>query len=297
MSDAFGGPGWWFASDGKWYPPEKHPDADYRARHGGVDAPDVSSPHTPTNPPRESMDEAASQDTIDLRDAPSPSGANEAPPRRFTVASRQFADVSPRPLISHPRSPSVVHPNEPEQRSPRDPAVGRLRVEVASAARASVGKSHATPVRPAPVRVSSSTDLVPVSVPPVGLATFHDRVVAGVLFLAGVAMIVGTFLPWVDGTASETGWQRGDGIVMLIAGVLGASMAGPITVGVRHIAPKSIAIIAGLVGIATAGLAAMTSVLEGRSDGVDFGVGFFVVFGGAVAMTIAGIADAGEALE
>lgn len=25
MSDASGGPGWWQASDGKWYPPERHP--------------------------------------------------------------------------------------------------------------------------------------------------------------------------------------------------------------------------------------------------------------------------------
>jgi hypothetical protein len=25
MSDASGGPGWWHASDGKWYPPEQHP--------------------------------------------------------------------------------------------------------------------------------------------------------------------------------------------------------------------------------------------------------------------------------
>lgn len=26
MSDTSGGPGWWQASDGKWYPPERHPD-------------------------------------------------------------------------------------------------------------------------------------------------------------------------------------------------------------------------------------------------------------------------------
>ncbi len=25
MSDAWQGPGWWIASDGKWYPPELHP--------------------------------------------------------------------------------------------------------------------------------------------------------------------------------------------------------------------------------------------------------------------------------
>jgi hypothetical protein len=26
MSDATQGPGWWQAADGKWYPPEQHPD-------------------------------------------------------------------------------------------------------------------------------------------------------------------------------------------------------------------------------------------------------------------------------
>jgi hypothetical protein len=28
-----GGPGWWQASDGKWYPPERHADPEWRARH------------------------------------------------------------------------------------------------------------------------------------------------------------------------------------------------------------------------------------------------------------------------
>ena len=27
MSDTSQGPGWWLASDGRWYPPETHPDA------------------------------------------------------------------------------------------------------------------------------------------------------------------------------------------------------------------------------------------------------------------------------
>ena len=32
MSDVFEGPGWWMASDGKWYPAEDHPDPGYRQR-------------------------------------------------------------------------------------------------------------------------------------------------------------------------------------------------------------------------------------------------------------------------
>ena len=30
MSEVSGGAGWWMASDGKWYPPELHPDASTR---------------------------------------------------------------------------------------------------------------------------------------------------------------------------------------------------------------------------------------------------------------------------
>ncbi len=34
MSDVSQGPGWWQAADGKWYPPETHPDPNYRQMHG-----------------------------------------------------------------------------------------------------------------------------------------------------------------------------------------------------------------------------------------------------------------------
>jgi hypothetical protein len=45
MSDASRGPGWWQASDGKWYPPEQHPDA-----HRLPDPPPASTPR-PGPPP------------------------------------------------------------------------------------------------------------------------------------------------------------------------------------------------------------------------------------------------------
>ena len=44
MSDLSQGPGWWQASDGKWYPPERHPD--YRP----------PPPPPPTGPPTDSVD-------------------------------------------------------------------------------------------------------------------------------------------------------------------------------------------------------------------------------------------------
>ncbi|MGI9623729.1 MAG: DUF4389 domain-containing protein [Acidimicrobiales bacterium] len=44
MSDQSGGPGWWQASDGLWYAPETHPDADYRAKYPAVE---VAAGETP----------------------------------------------------------------------------------------------------------------------------------------------------------------------------------------------------------------------------------------------------------
>ncbi|MCL4448270.1 MAG: DUF4282 domain-containing protein [Actinobacteria bacterium] len=34
MSDVSQGPGWWQAADGKWYPPEAHPDPGYSQKYG-----------------------------------------------------------------------------------------------------------------------------------------------------------------------------------------------------------------------------------------------------------------------
>lgn len=35
MSDVTQGPGWWIASDGKWYPPELHPSVRAKAQEAG----------------------------------------------------------------------------------------------------------------------------------------------------------------------------------------------------------------------------------------------------------------------
>src|SRR5262245_10048365 len=57
MSDSSQGPGWWQASDGKWYPPESHPDhagqatsADPGADPSGSD-PTQAMPATPSSWP------------------------------------------------------------------------------------------------------------------------------------------------------------------------------------------------------------------------------------------------------
>ena len=88
---------------------------------------------------------------------------------------------------------------------------------------------------------------------------------------------------------SETGWERGDGIATVLAGVVGSAMAGPIFVGFRHALPKATAIIAGLVGVAVVGLAAVNA--------GAIGLGMYVELGAAVVMVIAASADQGDSLD
>src|SRR5579872_6222317 len=45
MSDVSGGPGWWQASDGRWYPPEQHPN------YAPPPPPPASPPPSPPAPP------------------------------------------------------------------------------------------------------------------------------------------------------------------------------------------------------------------------------------------------------
>ena len=49
MSDSTQGEGWWQASDGKWYPPEQHPDF-----QGPATEP-ISAAEPPTAPPTTAM--------------------------------------------------------------------------------------------------------------------------------------------------------------------------------------------------------------------------------------------------
>ena len=51
MSDTSGGLGWWQAGDGKWYPPERHPDAAWRDRYA-ADALPTPPPAPSTRPGR-----------------------------------------------------------------------------------------------------------------------------------------------------------------------------------------------------------------------------------------------------
>ena len=56
MSDSSQGPGWWVASDGKWYPPEQHP-SPWDQQAAPTQAP---APHMPAMPPTAAPPQAAS---------------------------------------------------------------------------------------------------------------------------------------------------------------------------------------------------------------------------------------------
>ena len=103
-------------------------------------------------------------------------------------------------------------------------------------------------------------------------------------------MIVGTFLGWTAGSLVQTGWDRGDGIATIVAGILGSAAAGPFYVGYHHVVPKTVAIIAGLVGLVVVGLTAISVLFDNEASDTSLAVGFFVVLAGAVAMTLGGLA-------
>ncbi len=378
MSNTFEGPGWWLASDGMWYPPERHPDEKYRQAHmappvavqdfPSVEVEDVSeAPEhetTTTIPfaelsPRQAEDERPAQsaprsapqseshgdfaariaETGEMSRAEVEATLNELEIERTNAANTANTVVSPsepaptferddftkkpapasheptptfsvapksppptdteRPVFEGARAASVVEPTPVTAAAMAPPrSSSRLEVELNSAQTQAPTKTIPAPPLHPPVELSTSTDIEPYRprTPPLALATPRDRLIGTMLFLSGVAMIVGSFLNWTTGTIIETGWERGDGLIVIVAGVIGASMAGPILVGFRHVLPKSLAIIAGVVGIIVAGLVAVNSVLETTARGVEFGVGFVVVLVGAIVMTLAALGDQGEAL-
>lgn len=355
MSDVFEGPGYWMASDGKWYAPQRHPDPSYRARFvdDETSATDFAASADVEQQELEQIAAAAEFPSVELdatisttesstplsdihRTASGPPGAvpdlNDAEldlavepdegqmdtavwaedvmadgaeaTSSFSVASPKMSPAQKRPVFDIAPPASVA--GDP-RRSSTEPGEERpTRVELELGHDASVAKRRdvnfgAAPPSGAalgPATMSTALALVPTAATnDHESATMFDRIVAAVIFAAGVAMIVGTFLDWTTGSLIQTGWDRGDGIATVIAGVVGSAAAGPIYVGYRHIIPKSIAIVGGLIGLVVIGLTAISVLFDSESAGTSIGVGFIVVFVGAAAMAVAGLADRGEVLQ
>lgn len=315
MSDVFEGPGWWLASDGKWYPPHLHQDESYRAAHATPserDDPesqsrDVQSTAMPA-PSVVTVSESSSTDNDVGESSPTDNDVGESsPPTKRPGAGASASTVNERAekLRRRAQADRVAVEEEATESDldtvPREPS-GRARLEVAEGhddprTRSVLDETEAQ--RPAiGMRDESrvvSTDVVPVPrVEPLGLepVDLYDRVVASVLFLSGVAMIVGTFMAWEVGPrTSSTGWELGDGLATVVAGVVGSAAAGPIFVGYRHVLPKTLAIVAGLVTTVVVGLSGLQAVSDSSAANTTVGAGFWVVGISGVAMLAAGLAD------
>ena len=104
-------------------------------------------------------------------------------------------------------------------------------------------------------------------------------------------MIVGSFLLWSTGVGEQSGWEAGDGIFTVIAGVIGSAAAGPIFVGFRHNLPRAIALVSGLAGLVVVAISFILSLESGAETGI--GTGMIIAGLSAAAMVLAGIADDG----
>ncbi|MBT8240040.1 MAG: hypothetical protein KJN63_02300 [Acidimicrobiia bacterium] len=208
---------------------------------------------------------------------------------RVSITPPAAAAKSDRPIFEPTRPPSVGDAEHPGSRARLE--VGRAPLEaepVAQRAPSSTVSFESRPHRPLSTASNGLSEIRVYKEP----ADVIDRVIAAVLFSSGLAMIVGTFINWVrEAGGDTTGWDRGDGLATVLAGVLGAAAAGPIFVGFRHIIPKTVAIVCGLVGAVVVGLVGLDVVSDTATAGTSLGAGFWVVLVGALAMIVAGAAE------
>ena len=373
MSDVFEGPGWWMASDGKWYPPKDHPDEGYRNRFStpapvvaGPPAAEVAHQRVPTTVEVPTTADVVEPAAVTVQDEPAlnrsmptpligvngfnghhaqlandvPAPTNDviadeqapleaqpdlsATPDRANDASVSVSDDQwatydePTPEVNRAIDSPVARPEpdqiriskpEPLTPSPKStvervrsqrrlpPSVttsldGHPDVEIelgrpAPAPRTGVGQGLGE-IGFQPVR-ATTTDIVPVPTPVEPQVPVRDRMSAVLIFLSGIAMIVGSFLAWVTGEVNASGWERGEGIVTVIVGIAGSAAAGPIFVGFRHTVLKATAIIGGLVGLVVLGLTAISVFSDSAESAPGVGIGLIVVGAAAAAMLLAGI--------
>ncbi len=342
MSDVFEGPGWWMASDGKWYEPARHPDPAYRDR---FIAPTLE-PTEPTPPTTAASldDQGSAELTTPPESSGFPSVASAEPavgqePRAATYADlsraidpnadlkgqQAFAQADPS-ISNHTVAPPPQHTPSFEGTTPQIPEVRVGRTVISDqgerptfdmAPPASVRTGNGISLR-GDVELEVGRDKHEVRQiateamsKPFGRkttaiervegdqedeVTTREKVIAAVLFFSGVAMIVGSFLDWTGGQIEQTGWDRGDGIITVLVGVVGSAAAGPIYVGFRHMVPKLTAMICGAIGFAVAALVWITTASDTGPGSVTAGAGLIVAGVASLAMALAGLADRGEEL-
>lgn len=217
-SDTQQGPDWWRASDGRWYPPETHPD--YAAGAGAA---------TP---------DAAMTQRISASDAAAAIEEAAAPVAPSPVAP---APVVPPPAAAPPPVvPSVPAP-APVAAPPLAPPPAAAPPTAVAPAPAAGGWSPPPPPggAPAPSPVGSPSPFEPLGAAsaPAPAAAKATSMVAGIIAaLGGLLCIIGSFLPWarnkgeldqldrfdvtVAGLDSSGPWTLVLGILLLVVAAL-----------------------------------------------------------------------------
>jgi hypothetical protein len=206
MSDMSHGPGWWMASDGKWYPPESHPDR-------AVVPPPETEPESESSTPKPASFRAASPAAVShpaSEPAPDAPAAPAAPASRWLGRDRPTA---PAPVADPERatddapsvssvpedSPSPIPAVAAPDAAPVSTRVGRrsgsrkvwalgaavlVALAVAAVVVALVSKSAST------LPTGSDTATIHITLPPTGEPSFSGTV--GGLALTGTVSGSGT---------------------------------------------------------------------------------------------------------
>jgi hypothetical protein len=319
MSDTSQGPGWWQASDGKWYPPESFP-TDWTAPAAdavadtAAEVPEVAAAAEPVvaEPPAVAPEVAApvAAAPVDVGAAIDALPGTEQPP---PVAAPPVAAAPPVTAPAPAAPPAAVDPAL--DATQHIPTVDATMMQQAAPA-GWVDPAAAPGVPPAPGVPIAPDNLPPASsVASVNSSIDAPAAIAGLI--GGVAMVASPFLDWAaptqDPAADIAGQLSGlgvanlavptltgfdsNGIGVLIAGVVAALCGILLLAGTRHVMVKAGMALAGLAGIALFAfsfidIGDLPITINGTElEGITFDpqIGLWVAVAGGVVATIGGL--------
>lgn len=118
-----------------------------------------------------------------------------------------------------------------------------------------------------------------------------DRLLAVLLFMCGIGMVIGAFMEWTNGPTTEIGWERPDGIVVVVAGAIAAAAAGPLYGGLYAAWARGVGITAGVVGLMSVGVVTVTTLTQMELTGKTIAAGVYVVGAATLGAIVASLAS------
>lgn len=272
MSDTSQGPGWWQASDGKWYAPELYPkdwpkpnstgdestEAAAATTTAAAEPAPVAEPEPSTPPVAESepstppvAEPAAAPTTESLPVVETPATPPITPDPAVGAAA-EWAGPANVPISSEPEISAFGAPTaapDPNQWGNPDPAAGEptLVTGVPPVAEPETPAPAAfppqQPVQPGPQEWQQPAPSQPLGQPPMATAaagaTSSTDAPSGIIaILGGIALVVGSFLAWATAAGTLTsgnvnGLSGSNGWGTLICGLAVASGAALLLAGLR----------------------------------------------------------------